>query len=305
MMRLSLIPAFITVVVAVSCGEAAPPTRAETFGEKDALSTLTTVPVGTGVASTLTPSPPGTSVPLTTPVARPADLVVVSGDSRTRLPGFNWCWRPATVETALCADGPGGAVPVSVDSAFVTLEWLVDGTLTLSQQADTNGCEPPPVIEPLGPGLWQLSMPGETGTYRIDLTGTATGGSTKFAMLVTSSVAGPALRPTVEIAWEITQGPLAVAVTVVGLDRSTDAVIEVSSMDDSVSKLVIPLQQAGCLELFGETDIEEVALLGTPPLGALLLIDDGSSLFEFGFRFPDDFVGDGIVRGSMQRTADE
>lgn len=171
----------------------------------------------------------------------PPALVVDTGRSTVETHGFDYCWIPGG-----CADSFGAEVPtpVDVDTPSVLLSWIGKGVLSATYRANNQTCAARLSLEPVGPETWSLAMPPEPGTYRIDLHGKAEAGSTRFAILVSLSVAGPPLLPIASVGWPeseaFTDDAFLIGVEFYGLDLDSEARIQIVSSDEIST--VLPLQ---------------------------------------------------------------
>ena len=264
--------------------------------------------VGPTASTSVPGSPPPTVTPTSTTlvVQQPPDLVVV-GESRTRVPGFDYCWTLSDAESGVCADSFGAEVPVpvSVDGAWVTMEWVEGGVLTAYGPPDSEGCGSALAVDPIGRGQWRLAMPPEPGTHQIYLGGEAPEGTTRFAIEVTSSVEGPPPAPVVEIGWPDTDQPMGILVTILGIEQAAEMVVEVHSADNQTSTLTIPLLAAdpACPELWGQIEVADPTVFGLAPLTGRLSVENGSSTFKLDFLWPDNFVFDDTLRAVMYPTS--
>lgn len=288
--------ALVLAVMSVSCATAGQRTPAHE-------------PVSTLLAPTPT-SATSQTVPVVVPSPRPPDLVIVSSGSPIRLGGFDYCWQAADGEAAVCADSFGTEVPgtTTLSEGSVKLEWMAGGTLAAWRRSDTDQCSEKLMVVATGSGQWRLSLPEEPGTYRIDFRGEAPVGSTRFAVLVTSTAAGPTLdrTPSVNLSVDVDRRSLTVEAEFSDLGAHPEAAIEFRSANGFVSTWMMSLLEndLGCGRFFGIVEIEDVAVLGELPLDGLLIVDDGPLRFELSFRRPDDFI-DNYIKGLMRRGSRE
>ncbi|MCH8985690.1 MAG: hypothetical protein IIB04_03640 [Acidobacteria bacterium] len=287
-------PALVLAVISVSCATAAQLTPLST-------------PVSTRIAPAST-STTSQTAPVAAQSPKSPDLMLVSSDFPVRLGGFDYCWQAAGGESAVCADSFGTEVPLAAtaNDGSVDLEWMVGGTLTAWFRRDSAQCSEKLALAALGSGKWRLSLPEEPGTYRIDFSGEAPAGNTRFAVLMTSTVGGPAssITPSVDLSVSVAKQLLTVEAEFSDLRMGPEAAVEFRSADAVVSTWTMSLSESGpgCGRFFGIVEIEDITVVGKLPLDGLLVVDDGLSRFELAFRWPDDFV-DSYVKGEMQRKS--
>ena len=242
----------------------------------------------------------------------PPPLVIHTGQSSVETYGFDYCWSPGG-----CADSFGAEVPTSIhtDTQDLTLSWIVDGALTAAYRANDDACPARLAIEVVRPGSWSLAIPTEPGTHRIDLHGEAEGGSTRFAILVSSSAEGPPLLPVASVWWPaseaITDDAFLVGAEFHGIDADSEVEFQIVSSDGITT--VVPLQlyptlqgNSGCVRLVeGETaPINGVDSFGAPPLQVTLLVRSGNERYQVSWEWPRDVGPDGYRTSTLHPAND-
>ncbi len=238
----------------------------------------------------------------------PPALVVDNGRSTVEAHGFDYCWDPGG-----CADSFGTEVPtpIDVDTQTVLLSWIGKGDLSATYQTDEEACRARLSLDAVGPETWSLAMPPEPGTHRIDLHGEAEEGTTRFAILVSSSVAGPPLLPIASVGWPtseaFTDDAFLIGVEFYGIDPGSEAEIQILS-SDQVST-VLPLQMyttaqegSACVRwIEGETAaIEGASALGATPLDVTLLLRDGTGRYKASWEWPRDIGPNGYRTSTLR-----
>lgn len=290
-------------------------------------------PAATTTTTTGTPSTVRDSVTdSTAPVLEVADpqppsLLVVLDNSQLAVSGFDYCWQEPGSGQEVCGDSFGTEVPtrVEVDSAEVTVQWVSEGVLTAGIHDGEYSCQPPLAIAEDGEGIWRMAVPELPGTYRVDLYGIAPQGSTRFALEVTTSVAGPAAAPRATIWWPDTADQFEPSVSMLGAGSALEARLLIVSSDNSSTEYVLeavfpmdyvvgdgeaPPIRCDATFLIRHED-EPVtfefneSVLGRPPYEVTLTVGDKGPEFARSWLWPDELDEDESLTGSMHPTSGE
>lgn len=287
-------------------------------------------PESTSATTTTTASTLVTSSTAVTPEvvdAQPPPLLVVFDGRQVTVPGFDYCWQESGSGQGTCADWFGTEVPtrVEVDTAEVIVQWVNDGILTAGVRNDGDSCQPALAMEEAGEGTWRMAMPELPATYRIDLYGMSPQGSTRFALEVTTSAAGPVAAPVATLWWPDTSSQFEPFVSIVGPGSGTEARLLIVSSDNSSTEL--PMEAVFLSDVVSDEEVvppircdttflirhedgpitfefnEDV--LGHPPYEVTLTIGVMGPEFERTWVWPDELDSEDILTGSMHPTSGE
>lgn len=233
----------------------------------------------------------------------PPSLLVHAGASDVTVPGFDYCW-----DGAGCADWFGSEQPTAVrtENATLAVEWINDGVLEATIADEDAGCVSGISVDALdAPGTWELSLPDESGPYRVDFFGKADAGSVRFSIEVTSSAASIDTLPIATVGWPDTSDRFVLSVTVEHVDASSQITLEVTDAGGIVTLLSLrasePLLPGHCgPATAGEIDIDGIGTLGEPPYSATLTVDARTESYKLVWVWPDDHSSNDIYRHTME-----
>ncbi len=245
-------------------------------GESADLATIDAVDPTT--TTTTRPTPVPTTIPA------PPNLLVTTGGATTPVSGYDYCWTPAGAAQGMCADSFGQQIPVpiTVEGPTLTLQWATNSELGAGVRNEGERCGRPLLVEKIGPGQWELTVPPEAGEYDVYLTGSAPEGRVQFALALTTTVNGPSPRPHAHVSWGAVDDPLSLSFDLIGSAPVTEAAVTIRSMDDIVTTLSIPLAvppEDPCGRTQGWTMIDEPSTLGRRPLVIEVEILDGTQRY--------------------------
>ena len=241
--------------------------------------------------------------------AEPPPLVVVTPTATIQVPGYDYCWGDNDSEAGTCADWFGSETPtrVTVDTPMAAVQWIEGADLSSRLLLGEGECLK--LLESSGPGEWVLTMPPTPGTYRVNLSGTSGDWTSNFAIMLTSTVDGPAARPYAEIEWPNTTNKLAPLVVISGAAPDTTVKLRFLSTDAIVT--TFGFEGGGgdsCRAEFpmsGETStIYNKDIPGESPYTVTLIIESQEGRFTATWRWPDDLTSDGMLVGSTEPAND-
>ncbi|MCP4967059.1 MAG: hypothetical protein GY926_17730 [bacterium] len=252
-------------------------------------------------------------------VAQPPPLVVVAGEERMTVPGYDYCWEEPEAGQGVCADWFGTEDPthIGVDTPEVNLQWIDDATLTADVLIDGGRC--PLAMENVGEGQWYMAMPEQPGTYRVDVYGESSQGSTHFAVEVSTSVEGPASVPVATVWWPDTSNGFEPYASTVGPRSGLEARLLVVSSDGISNEFpmeaLFHIEEGNPIEcgtLFGMVHQDEQITfaydkdtLGERPYEITLTVGVNSPEFEQIWIWPTDLDSEDTLVGPMHPTAGE
>ncbi len=153
-------------------------------------------------------------------------------------------------------------------------------------------------------------MPPESGTHRIDFHGQFGEGSTRFALLVSASVAGPPLLPIASVWLPDTNDSFVVGAELHEIDPDSEARVEIVSADGISTVLHMQLYaqpaESECVQwVEGEsTVVEGIRALGAAPFQATLLLLSATEQYEMSWEWPRDAGPDYRATRTLHPSAD-
>ncbi len=130
-----------------------------------------------------------------------------------------------------------------------------------------------------------MSLPEETGEYRVNIYGDAPEGASVFSVAVTSSVEGLAGMPIATVWWPNTSDDFSLSVQVEGVDADAVISLEVAAADGKVTTLAMdlyePAEASQCRQpLSGGASVTGIETLGEAPYSALLDVSSSAGTYR-------------------------
>ncbi len=251
----------------------------------------------------------------------PPPLVIVSGERRTAVPGYDYCWEGPDSGQAVCADWFGTQTPthLEVGTAEVTVQWVDGATLTAGIRADGGSCWPSLAMEKTGVGEWSLAMPELPGTYRVGVKGISPQGQSYFAIEVTTSVLGSVPAPVASVWWPDTSDRFEPYVSAVGPQSGIEARLRVVSVDGVTTEFpmgaLVNIEEGSPIECGSVFAVEHQdgpitfvyneEALGATPYEVTLTVGVEGPEFERTWIWPDELGSEDTLTGTMQPTSGE